>query len=295
MNKKLQAHFALFFSQALYAASFPIAKVVMEVIPYNVLVVMRIIGAVALFWASSFFFRERTDKKDLRRLFVLAIFGVAVNQTFFLKGLHLTSPINAAIMMITTPILVLIIAGIIIKEKITAHKAIGILIGFLGAAFLVWKGSPNEESGRTFSFLGDVYVFLNAISWGMFLVLAKPIMMKYHTITVLKWTFLFGLPLTIPFAYSDAVTFDWQRITTDIWMYTGFVIVFTTFVAYLLNTIALNELSPSVVSAYIYLQPLLTAMLTIFIFRNDSVTWEKVTSALLIFTGVYLVSSQKKK
>lgn len=293
MNKKLQAHFALFLSQALYAASFPIAKIVMEVVPYNVLVVMRIIGAVALFWSSSFFFWEKTDKKDLPRLFLLAVFGVAVNQTFFLKGLHLTSPINAAIMMITTPILVLIIAAVIIRERISLYKAVGILIGFLGAVFLVLQGTSADGNENTTSFMGDVYVFLNAISWGTFLVLAKPMMMKYHTVTILKWTFLFGLPLTIPFAYSDAIVFNWSGIPADIWLYIGFVIIFTTFVAYLLNTVALNELSPSVVSAYIYLQPLLTAMLAIFIFRSDSITWEKATSAFLIFAGVYLAGRQK--
>lgn len=294
MSKKLQAHLALFLSQLLYAASFPIAKIVMQAIPYNVLVVMRIVGAVALFWISSLFFNEKTERKDLGRLFLLAIFGVAVNQTFFLKGLDLTSPINAAIMMITTPILVLIIAALVIKEKITALKATGIIIGFAGAAFLVMQGNQDAANGKSASFIGDVYVFLNAISWGMFLVLVKPLMKKYHTVTILKWTFLFGLPLTVPFAYSDAVQFDWAALTTSIWLYTGFVIVFTTFVAYLLNTVALNQLSPSIVSAYIYLQPLLTAMLTVFIFRTDSITWEKVASALLIFAGVYLASLAKK-
>lgn len=293
MNKNLQAHIFLFLSQALYAASFPIAKIVMEEIPYNVLVIMRVIGAVVLFWASSLVINEKVEKKDFGRLFALGIFGVAINQSLFLKGLHLTSPIDAAIMMITTPILVLIIASLIIKEKITSLKVIGIAIGFGGAAYLVFQnlGGTNKES----SFLGDLYVFMNAISWGMFLVLVKPLMKKYHSITILKWVFLFGFPLVLPFGISDGLNFNWQSLSTETWLYAGFVIVFTTFVAYLLNTLALKELSPSIVSAYIYMQPLLTALITIFIFRNDTLTWEKVFSALMIFIGVYLVSLQKKE
>ena len=293
MNKNLQAHVFLFLSQALYAASFPIAKIVMIDIPSNILVIMRVVGAIILYWASSLVINEKVDKKDFLRLAGLGICGVAINQSLFLKGLHLTSPIDAAIMMITTPILVLIIASLIIKEKITSLKVVGIAIGFGGAAYLVFQnlGGTNKES----SFLGDLYVFINACSWGTFLVLVKPLMKKYHTITILKWTFLFGLPLVLPFGIADGINFDWHSLSTKIWLYAGFVIVFTTFVAYLLNTLALKELSPSIVSAYIYTQPLLTALITIFIFKNDSLTWGKVFSALMIFAGVYLVSIKNDK
>jgi drug/metabolite transporter (DMT)-like permease len=88
---------------------------------------------------------------------------------------------------------------------------------------------------------------------------------------------------------------DWVNIPGKIIWFTVFVVVFTTFVAYLLNTYALKELSPSVVSAYIYLQPLLTALISIYIFGNDVLTWQKAVSALLIFAGVYLVSIPPKK
>jgi drug/metabolite transporter (DMT)-like permease len=292
MNKTIQAHIALFIAQVLYAASFPIAKIVMGNIPYDVLVLMRVTGAVILFWTSSVFIKEKVERKDFIRLFALSICGVAVNQSLFLKGLHLTSPIDAAIMMITTPILVLIIASLIIKERITMIKLSGIVVGFSGAAYLIYQNMNgiHKES----SFLGDVFVFINAVSWGTFLVLVKPLMKKYHTITILKWTFLFGFPLVLPLGISDAMSFDWGSLPSKIILFAVFVIVFTTFVAYLLNTLALKELSPSIVSAYIYLQPLLTALIAIFIFKNDDLTWGKATSALLIFIGVYLVSMPSK-
>jgi drug/metabolite transporter (DMT)-like permease len=293
MNKTLKAHLALFIAQVLYAASFPIAKIVMETIPYSALVILRVAGAVILFWASSLFINEKVERKDFFRLFLLGIFGVAVNQSLFLKGLHLTSPIDAAIMMITTPILVLIIASLIIKERITMLKFSGIIIGFSGAAFLIYKNLNGVH--KEASFLGDLFVFINAISWGTYLVLVKPLMKKYHTVTILKWTFLFALPMILPFGISDAITVDWTSLSMTILLYAGYVVVFTTFVAYLLNTLALKELSPPIVSAYIYFQPLLTALITIYIFRNDELTWEKATSALLIFIGVYLASMEKEK
>lgn len=289
MNKTLKGHFALLFANLLYAASFPIAKIVMENVPDSALVLLRVVGAVLLFWLTSIMFvNEKVEKKDFLRLFTLAIFGVAINQSLFLKGLHLTSPIDAAIMMITSPILVLIIASLIIKEKITLLKFSGIIIGFSGAAFLAYQNLNGAQ--KESSFLGDVFVFINAISWGMYLVLVKPLMKKYHTVTILKWVFLFGLPLVFPFGISQAVSVDWSALSMKLILFTVFIIVFITFVAYLLNTYALKELSPSTVSAYIYLQPLLTALIAIFIFRNDTLTREKVIAAFLIFSGVYLTS-----
>jgi len=293
MNKTVQAHLALFISQVLYAASFPIAKVVMEGVPSGLLVLMRVAGAIVLFWFSSLFLKDRVEKKDFPRLVLLAVCGVAINQSFFLKGLHLTSPIDAAIMMITTPILVLIIASLIIKERITVVKLSGIIIGFSGAAYLVYQNLSGVHKDS--SFLGDIYIFINAVSWGTFLVLVKPLMKKYHTVTVLKWTFTFGLPLVFPFGISDALSFDWQSLSPKIIIYILFIVVLITFVAYLFNTLALKELSPSIVSAYIYLQPLLTALITIFIFQNDALTWGKVICALMIFIGVYLVSMEQKQ
>ncbi len=293
MTKTTKAHMALFAARLLYAASFPIAKIVMLHIPYNVLVIMRIIGAIILFWSSSFIVKEKTAAKDIPRLILLGICGVAVNQTLFLKGLSLTSPIDAAIMMIITPILVIIIASILIKERITTLRLVGIIIGFLGAAFLVVLGDKagNKES----SLIGNVFVLINAMSWGTFLVLVKPLMKKYHTVTILRWTFLFGFPMVLPFGVVDFLHFDWSMLSTEVIAYTAFVIIFTTFVAYLLNTVALKELSPSVVSAYIYTQPVLTAAITIFIFGTDQLSWEKATAALFIFIGVYMASIEKKK
>ncbi len=291
MNKTAKAHIALLTANIIYAASFPIAKTAMEYVGDSSFVMFRVIGAVMLFWLSaSLFVREKTEKKDFPRLMLLAIFGVALNQSLFLKGLHLTSPINAAIMMVTSPILVLIIASIIIKDKITMRKLAGILIGFSGAVFLAWSNlsGNNKES----SFLGDLFVFINALSWGLYLVLVKPLMQKYHTVTILKWTFLFGLPLVMPAGIMDLDNTHWAEVPAHIYWYMAAVVVLTTFVAYLLNTYALKELSASVVSAYIYLQPVLTAIIAILIFQNDTLTWEKAGSALMIFAGVYLVSSR---
>lgn len=292
MNKTLKAHLALLIANLIYAASFTIAKIVTPqyIMPFG-FVLMRVIGAASLFWITgTFFIKEKVETKDIKKFALLAVFGVTTNQLMFLKGLSLTTPISAAIMMITTPILVLIIANVIIKEKITITKSVGILIGFIGAALLMF-GQEHIENTDGHSLLGDFCIFINAISWGTYLVLVKPLMKKYHTVTILKWVFLFGFVFVLPFGYKEFISVQWKSLATDIWIYALFIVIFVTYVAYLLNTYSLKELSPSVVSAYIYLQPVLASVIALFA-DKDELSSIKILSAFMIFAGVYLVSKK---
>jgi drug/metabolite transporter (DMT)-like permease len=295
VNHTTRAHVFLFASQVIYAITFVIAKVLMRdhIGPFA-LVLLRALGSLPLFWlADLIFVREKTDKRDFPKLFLLCLFGVTINQTLFIKGLSLTSPISAAIMMITSPILVVIIAAFLIHERITWLRTAGIVMGFAGAATLMLHSGLNAE-GKGDDPLGDLFIFINALSWGTYLVLVKPLMKKYHTITILRWTFTFSLIFIIPLGYGQLTEISWSTIPASGYAMLLFVIFITTFLAYLLNIYALKELSPAVVSAYIYLQPVLTAMIAIGT-GNDSITFMKVFSALLIFGGVYLVSMNRAK
>ncbi|HEV7231740.1 MAG TPA: DMT family transporter [Bacteroidia bacterium] len=289
MNKTLRAHLSLLSANLIYAASFTIAKRVTNgPIPPFGLVLLRASGAVVLFWLTALFFvREKAEKKDIPRFALLAVIGVAINQLLFLKGLSLTSPISASIMMITTPILVLIIAALLVRERITVLRISGIFLGFTGAALLMLGNS--QAGGRTDNPFGDLFVFINALSWGTYLVLVKPLMKKYHTVTILRWVFLFGLIFVFPFGIQEFRAVNWVGMTRGDWGNALFVVIATTYLAYLLNTYALKELSASVVSAYIYLQPLLAAVIALYV-GSDHIDLLKVISACLIFAGVFIVS-----
>jgi drug/metabolite transporter (DMT)-like permease len=288
MSKTLLAHLALIAAMCIYALSFSLVK---EVSPSHIaplgFVLMRIAGAAPLFWLSRFIIRERVENRDLPKLFLLSVFGVALNQSLFMTGLSRTAPISAAIIMITSPLLVLVISNIILRERITFKRLGGILLGLGGAAVLILTGSSSGS--REDDALGDVFIFINALSWGTYLVLVKPLMSKYHTVTILSWVFLFGGILVFPFGISQLAAVDWASFTSRHWFDVLFVVFGITFVAYLLNTYALSALSPSVVSAYIYLQPLLAAAIALWL-GKDELSWQKLVSAFLIFTGVWLAS-----
>lgn len=294
MNNTIKAHLALLGANLIYSASFTIAK---EVMPAHIgplgFVFLRALGTTIMFWLiATLFIKEKISRKHIPKAALLGLFGVAINQMLFLKGLSITTPINAAILMVSTPILVLIISGILLKEKISYINISGISIGFIGAAMLLLIKSDLSFGSSTMK--GDFFIFINALSWGIYLVLAKPLMKIYNTITLLKWVFLFGFIYVTPFGYSEFSAVQWHLLTPYAWFCIAFMVILVTVIAYLLNTYALKELSSSVVSAYIYLQPLLAAIIALWA-QKDKLNWLKIIAAILIFIGVYLASKKSEK
>ncbi len=295
MNKIIQAHLALLIVNIIYSANYSIAKEVMPVyVQPFAFVVMRVGGALFLFWTvSSLFIKEKIDKKDLPRIALLALCGVAANQLLFLKGLNLTTPINASIIMVSNPIIVLLVAAMVLKEKISLSKIAGISFGIAGALLLLLFNKTFSFGSETIE--GDIMILINSMSWAFYIILVKPLIKKYNTFTIVKWTFLFGFLYVLPFGFGELKQIDWATMPSNVWRDILFVVVATTFFAYVLNTYALRALSPSVVSIYIYLQPFLATLIAIYYYHNDELDSRKVISGVLIIIGVYLVSRPFKK
>ena len=293
MNRVFLAHLAVLMANVIYGANYTIAKEVMPdyIEPFG-FIVLRCLGATPLFWLMGMFIKEKVAKKDIGRLAIASIFGVAINQLMFFKGLNYTTPINAAVIMPSTPIIVLIIAAFVLKERITFKKILGIAIGLSGTLLILLFGKKISFDSETF--IGDLMIFVNASSYGIYLVMVTPLMRKYHAITVVKWVFLFGTITVLPFGWEEFTRIDFATMPTHIIWASVYVVFGLSFLAYLLNIVALKNLSPSVVSIYIYLQPVLAAAFAIAL-GKDYLTAIKVGAAVLICTGVYLVSSKRKE
>ncbi len=299
--KDSKAHLALLFVNVLYGASHVLAKGIMpNFLSPNVFILFRVVGATFLFWLLLIFIqREKILKKDLLRLAFCGLFGVAVNQLCFFHGLNLSSSINSGIIMALNPIMVLILSYFLLKDKPTVLNTIGIFIGAFGAVLLTWKGA----TGSTDSWKGDIFLFLNALSYAIYLVIAKPLMLRYKPLTVITWVFTFGLVfvLLFPPTVNDLLQTSFE-FPTLIWLKIIYVVVGVTFLTYLLTMYGLKFLSPSVSSAYIYTQAIFVVGFT-FLFASlnwsedyrDSISFEKIGFMLIIFVGVYLSTLKTKK
>lgn len=270
-----------------------IAKIVLGsgLISAQGFIMLRVILTGILLWlVHPILTNDRLDKKDIPYLLLCSLFGVSINQLCFFKGLELTSPLHASLIMITTPIIVLIASFLILKSKIRLTQVVGILIGLVGATILIWSASGGDDIA---SVEGDFFIFINAASYALYLVVAKRMLEKYHPITVIKWIFLLGGILILPFGMPDLLAADFSGFDPQHWWTVAYVVVGATFGTYVLNAFALGTVKPSTVSFYVYFQPLIASFISISL-GQDSLDMYKVISALLMFLGVYFVIKQKE-
>lgn len=285
---------ALFIASLIYGVTFTIAKDVMEIHiqPFG-FILLRVFGATAVFWFLGLFVnkQQKIEKEDYKRIFVAAFFGVGLNMLTFFKGLSYTTPISASVIMVTSPILVLIFSSLLIREKIPRRRVWGVFIGLAGALILITNGSNTIQGSN--ATVGNLLVFVNAASYGLYLVLVKKIIKKYNPIVFVKWLYLFGLLFVFPFGIAELLEVHWQTMPVDIYCKAGFVVLFTTCITYLFNLFALSKLKPTTVSVFIYLQPVIATIYPVFT-ESDRLNTTRVVAAILIFSGVYLVTIQSK-
>ncbi|WP_070138088.1 DMT family transporter [Crocinitomix algicola] len=294
MPVNFKSHLALLVLNLMYGANYVVAKGLMpNVIGANGFILLRVLGATILFWIIYAFQYQKIAPKDFLRLAACGLFGVAINQLFFFNGIMITSPINAPIIMTTTPIIVLVLSMLILKESTTKLKVVGIVLGTIGSVlFTILSKNVGFSTG-----LGDVFILINAISYSLYLVLVKPLMAKYKPFTVITWVFTFGLIYVSiwPFSWPELSSVQFDNLSIDSGLRLVFVVLGVTFIPYLLTVFAMKKLSPSTSSTYIYFQPIFAASF-IYLFYlvgledyTQDFTIAKVLCALLIFAGVYLV------
>ncbi len=294
MNLRTLAILAAIGATTIYGFNHSIAKGVMPlyVQPYG-FIMLRVIGAAVLFWMISFFGpKEKIHKKDYLRIITCAILGMGINMLSFFKGLALSTPINSAVIITITPVIVLLLSAIVIKEKITTRKIIGIIIGLAGAIGLIVFGNEVRQDAPNIP-LGNFYILLNAIFFGSYLIVAKILIDKYHPFTFMKWLFSLGILICLPFGYHELIAIDWPNLPFEALWKIVFVVVGTTFCTYLFNVFALTQLKASTVSAFIYLQPLIGIIYAVAT-GQDGLTTVKIIAACLVLLGVYLASKKIK-
>lgn len=294
MSKRHLAFLAAFGASFIYGINHTLAKDLMPTyIQAYGFIMLRVIGAAALFWITSLFFpSEKIERKDWLRILLCAFFGMTINMLMFFKGLELSTPINSSVIITLSPVILLILSAVFLKEKITWLKGSGIAIGLVGALVLILFGAKTQDNAPNIP-LGNMLFIINATAYSVYLILVKPLTAKYSSITLMKWFFLIAVFTNAPVALPQFLEVEWSSLPLNVIGVMIFVIVGTTYFTYLFNIFALRQLKPSTIGAFIYLQPLIAALVAI-ILGADSLTTIRVIAAALIFLGVYLSTKRKK-
>lgn len=289
MDNKLKAHLGLlgtnlFFAINLSAVKYLTSNHFMQPFGMNVI---RVGVSVFFFWLLFLLSpaQKKIERKDAGRFILCALTGIAINQMLFLKGLSLTFPIHAVLLMLTTPILITIIAAWLLKERINVYKIAGLGFGITGAVILISSGKNSGSGGNVI--LGDLLVLINAISYTIYFILVKPLMLKYDPVQVIRVVFTWGLLMVLPFGWKEFAAIEWRHFGAMEYTCIGLITICGTFLAYLFNVYGIKILGASVAGSYIYIQPVFATIIAM-IFLKEQLELYKIFAAVLIFTGVYL-------
>ena len=296
---KMKGHVAMLAANSMWGLMAPLAKFVMigEAVSSLVMTDLRVFGAMILFWIFSFFQKpEHVGHKDLMKLFVASLLAIVFNQGSYIFGVGMTSPVDASIITTSMPLIAMILAAIFLKEPITGKKILGIAVGASGALLLILGSS--QASGTTVKgdnpLLGDVFVLLAQCSYAFYFVLFKNFVTKYSAVTVMKWMFTYAFICLLPFSYSSLLATDWLALDGARIVSILFVVVGATFLSYILIIVGQKNLRPTVAGMYNYIQPLVATLVAI-CWGMDSFNLTKVLSVVMIFGGVWLVTSSRSR
>ncbi len=253
--------------------------------------VIRVGVSTLLFWLLFLFqpSSSKIERSDLGRFFLCALTGIAINQMLFLKGLSLTYSIHAVLLMLTTPILITIIAALLLKERVNPAKVIGLGLGITGAGILISSGKSTGSGDNVL--LGDMLILINAISYTFYFILVKPLMLKYNPVQVIRLVFTLGFLMVLPFGWTEFTAINWASFDATAYTCLGLIVIGGTFLAYLFNVYGIKILGASVAGAYIYSQPVFATVIAM-IFLKEELEVYKIISAVLIFAGVYLCNKK---
>lgn len=304
-SRPLIAHLSMFGACAIWGLMAPVGKDAMtHGLDGITMVSMRVFGGMMLFWLTSLIITLRTRSREQavkehvpmrdRLMFCgAALFGLVCNQCCYTLGLSITSPINASIVTTSMPIFAMILAALILKEPITGKKALGVMTGCSGALILILT-SAAATTDKVGDIRGDLLCLGAQFSFALYLSLFNPLIRRYSVFTINKWMFLWATLIIAPFTIPHMLTIEWSAVPALSWWEAAYVVVFGTFIGYILTMIGQRTLRPTVVSTYNYVQPIVSVTVSI-ITGIGIFQWTQALAVVLVFTGVWWVTKSKSR
>lgn len=292
MKEKTLGHIACFWAYAIFGINIIVCKDLTSsrLISPVALFCLRSLGAGALFWLISCFLpKEKVERKDYGKILSASMLGFFLTQVTFLEAIPDITPMDCSIVSSLSPIYTMFIAAYVLKEPITFRKAGGVAISFLGILYLILNSTTNAGSMVQTSLSGILLMVVNGLSFSLYLGLFKPVISKYSVVTFMKWIFLFASVFSIPMAAHELLSFDYSLLSGAYLLELAFLIVCSTFITYFLIPLGQKRIRPTLVSMYSYVQPIIAIVISIWV-GMDTLSWQKVLAAGMVFGGVVLVN-----
>ena len=292
MKEKTIGHLACFIAYAIFGINIIVCKDLTSsrLISPIALFGLRSLGAGLLFWLISCFLpKEKVDQKDFGKIMMASLLGFFLTQVTFLMAIPDITPMDCSIVSSLSPIYTMFIAAYVLKEPITLRKAGGVAISFFGIIYLIMNSVTGTGGTIETSWVGILLMIANSLSFSLYLGLFKPVITKYSVITFMKWIFLYATLFSFPWTVSELRTFDYSLLTSTYLSELAFLIVCSTFITYFLIPLGQKRIRPTLVSMYSYVQPIIAIVISIWV-GMDTLSWQKLLAAAMVFGGVVVVN-----
>jgi len=292
-NSGAAPHLALIAVQIFFATWPIVGKLALRTLPAVALVGLRVAGAslVLIVLARASGKLLPIERQDWPLLFVSSALGLILNQWLFVKGLSITTAINATLLSTSIPVSTLVIGMFLGTDRTTWRRMLGIALAAAGVLYLI---GPGRSDFSTATRIGDLLIVANSLCYGAYIAVSKDLVRKYNALTVITWIFIVGSVATIPSGLISLSQVQLSNVSWKVWIEVAYIIVLPTAITYYLNAWALARVPPSTVAVYIYLQPLI-AFVVAPIVLGETLGARALISSLLIFVGVFIVTRSRRR
>lgn len=297
----LGGHLALLFCNVAWGVMSPFSKDVMNLglISPWMLAGTRVIAGAVVFWLlyllvpQKYLKHETVSRADHRQLFFASMLCIFLSTSLNIIGTNYTSPIEATVVCSTTPILTLIFSVLLIHEKMSWKRSIGVALGFAGALAFIFNGRTDMATHATNPMLGNALCLVSQICGALYLVLFSGVLKRYSAFTSMMWMFSYAAVVMLPFMGREMYLSNWADMPLHGWLDIAFIVLVCSVLCYILLPIGQKVVRPTAVAMYNYIRPVASAVLSA-IMGMAVVDWHTALYSLLIFSGVWLVSGGKK-
>ncbi|MCD7969093.1 MAG: DMT family transporter [Alistipes sp.] len=286
-----KGHIAILAANLFLGIHIPVSKALLAdwMTPTGYMLV-RILFATVIFWGVGLFMpKEKVTAKDLMLIALGGLFGFTLGQYSFALALKYTSPVNVSLMVALSPVVVMLLAALFLKEKITRNKVVGVTLAIAGAALLILRAGQAGSGSN--DMLGILIMAFNITSYSLYIIITGMVSGRYSGVTLMKWMYLTNLVFVVPMGLgglSSQPVFTTGGFTTGWWLLI-YVLIFSTTLAYFLMPVGLKTVKATTVSVYMNLQPIVASVVAI-IAKQDTFTWDKPVALALVIAGAYIVS-----
>ncbi len=275
-----------------WSGAFIAGKLSTPYIPPFTLTFLRFVIATFLLFLFIKFKEKKLykpTKEDIPIFLFTGIIGMFGYHILFFYSLKYTTAINSSIIGSTNPIITTLLGIIILGDKLSLRKILGIFISIFGIIFTITNGKIASLGSVVFN-IGDIYMILAVIMWASYSVFSKKVCHRYKPIDLTFYSFLFCTVFLIPFVLFEN---PWSKLSvapTSTYFAILYMSIFASIIGYLIQQISIKEIGASSTNIFINLVPVFSMILSTLIL-HEVLTTIKIVSALIIICGVYI--SQK--